>query len=71
MKKQWLANLDGSLWAGKGELWLDSDGNNADLYDCQLQVENKVINYTWSYENETKIGSYTFNDDGAIWVDSW
>jgi len=53
MEKQWLSKLDGSNWAGKGELWLDPEGNKADVYDCQLQVNNDSINYTWIFEGET------------------
>ncbi len=71
MEKQFLSKLEGTQWTGKGELWLDPEGNKADSYDCQLQVENGVINYTWTYEGDTNKGSFTFNESGANWVDSW
>ena len=71
MEKQWLAKLKGSNWTGKGELWLDPDGNKADIFNCQLQIESDAINYTWTYEDEIKKGNFTFNESGAIWVDSW
>lgn len=71
MKHQWLTELDGTHWTGHGELWLDPEGNQADLYECQLQVKNDVISYNWTYEGEAKKGSFTFNENGAIWVDSW
>ncbi len=71
MKNQWLTELDGTNWTGQGELWLDPEGNKADVYDCQLQVKNDVISYSWTYEGEAKKGNFTFNENGAIWVDSW
>jgi len=71
MKKQWLTKLAGSNWAGSGELWLDPEGNNADHYDCELQVVSDAIYYAWSYEGETNKGSFSFNKSGATWVDSW
>ncbi len=71
MIKQWLTKLAGTNWNGSGELWLDPEGNNATNYDCELKIENDAIYYTWSYENETKNGSFTFDESGAIWVDSW
>lgn len=69
--KDWLAKMKGTKWKGKGELWLDPAGNSAELYDCELKIESDAIRYSWLYENEVKSGSFTFNDDGAIWVDSW
>ena len=30
-----------------------------------------MIYYSWFYENETRKGSFRFNESGAIWVDSW
>ena len=71
MEKQWLTKLTGSNWTGRGELWLDPEGNKADLYDCQLQIENDAINYTWTHEGKTKKGNFTFNETGATWIDSW
>lgn len=71
MIMQWLTKLAGSNWAGNGELWLDPEGNNADQYDCELQVVSDAINYAWCYEGETKKGGFTFNESGATWVDSW
>ena len=71
MVRQFLTKLEGSNWTGRGELWLDPEGNKADSYDCQLHVENDAITYTWVYENETKKGNFTFNESGARWFDSW
>jgi hypothetical protein len=71
MEKQRLAKLEGFNWSGKGELWLDPEGNKADLFDCQLQIDIDSINYTWIYEGETKNGSFKFNDGGVTWIDTW
>ena len=71
MEKQLLSKLEGTKWSGKGELWLDPEGNKADLFGCHLQVESGSISYTWDYEGETKNGNFTFNKNGVHWVDSW
>lgn len=71
MIKQWLKNLEGTKWSGKGELWLDPEGNVAEEYDCKLAIAPDGIYYSWSYENETQKGSFTFNESGAVWVDTW
>ncbi|MBD3386674.1 hypothetical protein GF407_17360 [candidate division KSB1 bacterium] len=67
----WLEKLAGTKWKGKGELWLDPEGNSAEHYDCELNIENDAINYSWLYENEKRNGSFTFDEAGANWVDSW
>ncbi len=71
MKKLWIDKLAGTTWSGKGELWIDPNGNDAILYDCKLNIEANAIFYSWIYENETRQGRFTFNDKGAVWVDSW
>ncbi len=71
MDRQLLSKLEGTKWAGRGELWLDPEGNKADYYDCQLQVESGAIIYTWIHEGETKKGNFTINESGGSWVDSW
>ena len=71
MASQQLTDLVGTEWTGKGELWLDSEGNKADLCECALRVEAGQVRYTWSYEGQTKEGSFTFTEGGATWVDSW
>lgn len=68
---QWLTSLKGSTWTGRGELWLDPEGDNTEHYDCSLRVETDAIYYTWSYEHNTHTGNFTFNPNGASWVDSW
>jgi hypothetical protein len=69
--KQWLNKLEGSKWSDKGELWLDPEGNVADKYVRESAITSGAINYTWSYENETQEGSFTLNDNGTVWTDSW
>ena len=69
--KNYLVKLAGTKWIGNGELWLDPEGNSAELYNCELRILEGAITYSWVYENEEKHGSYTFNDSGAIWKDSW
>lgn len=69
--KDWLAKAAGTQWRGKGELWLDPEGNVAEFYDCELTVDNDTVRYSWSYEGEEKKGAFTFVATGATWVDSW
>ena len=69
--KQWLSKYAGTKWSGSGELWLDPEGKKTEKYACELNIDIDAIHYSWSYENESKKGSFTFNEDGAIWVDSW
>jgi len=68
---KWLDDLQATEWTGTGELWLDPEGNKEDRYDCSLRFEPDSLHYTWSYEGQTKEGSFTFNEDGAVWIDSW
>ena len=69
--KKWLKEFSRTKWKGKGELWLDPEGNSAELYDCELTIDDESINYSWFYENEEKHGSFSFNETGGDWVDSW
>jgi len=71
MAKQWPPHLLDTQWSGKGELWLDPESNNAELFSCDLQIEPYNLFYNWQYENETKKGSFKFSDVGGVWVDSW
>ena len=71
MIKEWLKNLSGTKWVGNGELWLDPEGNDASNYACELKIDENIIYYSWFYEKELRKGSFTFNDDGAIWTDNW
>ncbi len=69
--KERLEKLTGTNWKGKGELWLDPEGNTAHQYDCELHIQEDALKYSWIYENTAQHGSFTFNDRGTIWVDSW
>lgn len=71
MMKDWLAKFSGTKWKGKGELWLDPEGNSVSFYDCELSIENGAISYSWLYKNETKNGCFTFDEHSINWVDSW
>jgi hypothetical protein len=71
MMKEWLTKLSGTRWKGKGELWLDPEGNSAEHYDSKLKIESDSISYSWIYEGDVKEGIFTFNAKGALWVDSW
>lgn len=69
--KEWLEKLAGTNWKGKGELWLDPEGNAPQRYACELHIQDDVLKYSWLYENTAQDGSFTFNETGVIWVDSW
>jgi len=71
MAAQWITKLAGTEWTGSGELWLDPKGNNVDRCDCALRIETEALHYTWSYEGQPKEGSFTFEEGGATWIDSW
>ena len=43
MAAQWLTRLVGTEWTGRGELWLDPEGNNVDRCDCALQIETDAL----------------------------
>lgn len=71
MINEWLTKWAGTTWSGRGELWLDPEGNNAETYDCELTIDSQAIDYAWYHENERQTGRFTFHEHGAIWVDSW
>ena len=71
MFQSWINQFEGSRWDGQAELWLDPTGNEVDLSQCTLAIDSGILAYTWVYEGETHTGSFTFNDGGATWTDSW
>lgn len=71
MNKQQLLKLADTNWVGNGELWLDPAGNDAELYNCTLQIKSDALFYTWIYEDKAIEGSIAFNNSGAVWADSW
>ncbi|MEM8546192.1 MAG: hypothetical protein AAGF66_19625, partial [Cyanobacteria bacterium P01_H01_bin.119] len=71
MFQSWINQFEGSRWDGQAELWLDPTGNEVDLSQCTLAIDSDILAYTWVYEGETQTGSFTFNDGGATWTDSW
>lgn len=66
-----LASLRGTRWTGRGELWLDPLGYETIWCDCQLEVRDDGVHYTWSYEGQPKQGTFTLTPSGAHWVDTW
>jgi len=58
-------------WTGRGELWLDPEGNKAEYHDCTLTLQNRQLRYTWQYDSKMNTGTIDFDEDGAIWKDSW
>ena len=68
---QTLAELKGTRWSGKGELWLDPLGNEAAVSDCTLAVEDGAIRYTWSHDGKSHQGSITLRDGGADFDDTF
>ncbi len=75
MDMAWLTTLQNSQWQGRGELWLDPEGNEAQHYDCSLVIEKDNIQYSWQWEGKTQQGRYLFdntlNKKSASWSDSW
>ncbi len=66
-----LGALSGRKWAGKGELWLDETGNDAEVCDCTLGVVDGRLVYTWSYQGKPQEGSLTPVDGGFELKDTW
>ncbi len=66
-----LIKFIGTRRKGKGELWLDPYGNEALLYDCEISIDKDALHYSWHYEDEVRRGSFTFDDAGVTWVDTW
>ena len=71
MSQPWMHDFQGSEWKGQAELWLDPNGNEADISECTLTIGSGTLAYTWTYGGEPKTGSFTFHADGATWSDSW
>lgn len=71
MLPSWMNEFQGSEWHGQAELWLDPAGNAVEMSECTLAIQSGCLAYTWAYAGETQTGSFTFDDDGATWTDSW
>jgi hypothetical protein len=65
-----LADLDGTRWAGRSELWLDPLGNQGVESACTLEVEGPSVRYTWSYEGQEKQG-WIVLEPGATFLDTF
>ena len=66
-----LSDLNGSKWAGKGELWLDAAGNDAEVCESTLSVVGGRLYYTWSYQAKPQEGSLTLVEGGFDLQDTW
>lgn len=71
MDTQWITPRAGSKWIGKGELWLDPEGNEVNRFDCSMWFEPDSLNYNWLYDGKTEQGVFTFHESNAGWIDSW
>ncbi len=71
MSSDELSKLVGSRFVGRGELWLDPLGNEAEWCDCAIEVADGVIRYEWSYQGKPQQGSYKLTPSGADWTDTW
>ncbi|MEH6345320.1 MAG: hypothetical protein V7785_09555 [Bermanella sp.] len=71
MAKEWLIKLEDTQWSGTGELWLDPEGNVVERCHCTLKIKENALHYTWSYQDQSQNGKFTFSEAGASWIDSW
>ncbi len=70
MDRLWLEELEGTRWAGHGELWLDPLGNEAATHDCTLEVGSRELVYTWFYDGQPQRGVLSFADT-VRWQDTF
>lgn len=66
-----LKDLDGSKWAGTGELWLDPLGNEADRCDVTAAFEGDTFAYEWAYEGQPQNGTFVFDETTVGWSDTF
>jgi hypothetical protein len=66
-----LAGLNGTIWAGTAELWLDPLGDNMICSECTISVTEYGLRYTWRYEGKEHQGRIDIREDGADFSDSW
>lgn len=71
MGKFWTRAFDATEWIGAAELWLDPEGNDADLSECSMAIEANALSYQWSFKGEAQEGRFEFTEYGATWTDSW
>ncbi|MBI5538394.1 MAG: hypothetical protein HY898_37065 [Deltaproteobacteria bacterium] len=63
--------LTNTQWAGRAELWLDPDSNDAFVSDCTMRIEPGAIRYTWSHEGKPQHGTLTLRAGGADFTDTF
>jgi hypothetical protein len=66
-----LAELDGTKWQGKCELWLDPLGDEVTLSDCTLSVTGNELTYEWEYQGKQHRGALIVREGGADFTDSF
>ncbi len=66
-----LKDLEGTSWAGRGELWADPLGDQAEVSDVAIEVKAEGLEYSWSYRGKPQRGSVTLTPEGAHFQDSW
>lgn len=66
-----LEQLANTKWAGRGELWLDAEGNQAELCDCRLELGPEGLEYHWSYEGKPHTGKLVLRAGGADFTDTF
>jgi len=67
-----IEHLNGTEWAGNGELWLDPTGYEARRHPCTAVVEGNTLRYRWTVDDAWQEGVFHVEPDGsARWRDSW
>ena len=66
-----LAELEGTVWAGVAELWLDPRGDDVVRSGSTVSVAGDGLRYTWSHEGNDCQGRIDLREDGALFTDSW
>ena len=67
----WVETHKDSRWTGHSELWVDPSGDNADLSESSLQVDEDGLRYSWSYQGEQQSGQLDWVNGEMRWQDSW
>src|SRR5258706_13711282 len=66
-----MKDLANTRWTGGAELWIDKLNNDAKLSDCAIEIGDKGLTYTWSYEGKQHTGSITPTATGADFTDTF
>lgn len=66
-----LEELDGTVWAGQAELWVDPLGDKVKKSACTLRIDGGTLDYTWEHEGAPHKGTIVITGDVATFEDSW